>query len=106
MNTWDEIKKLRGKTLRTLDQRKPFDVLDVSDHTVIIAPHKSHSERPISRDEVENAYRRLEAVGKLTRTEIRDNFSEINPAYVAAMLAELPNVKHSVRPIRLWIADK
>jgi len=106
MNIWIEINKLTGQTLRTLDRLKSFDVVDVTEHAVIVRPHKNEIERKISRDAIENAYRRLVTSGEITRTEIRENFSQFNPAYVAAILAELPDVKHSIRPIRLWIADK
>ena len=39
MNIWMEIEKLKGQTLRTLDQRKPFDVVDVLENVVVIRPH-------------------------------------------------------------------
>jgi hypothetical protein len=105
MNIWGEIEKLKGQTLQTLDQRKPFDIVEVTEYAVIIRPHKSNAERLISRDEIEDAAKRLIAVGQLTRTEIHAEFSEFNPAYVAAILVELPNVKHSIRPIKLWITE-
>lgn len=98
MNIWMEIEKLKGQTLRTLDQRKSFDIVDVTDHAVVVRPHKS--------DAIENACRRLIAAGEITRTEIHSAFSEFNPAYVAAILAELPNVKHSMRPINLWMTSQ
>ena len=103
MNIWIEIEKLKGQTLATLDQRKPFDIVEVTEHAVIVRPHKSETERQISRDAIENACRRLIAAGEITRTEIHSDFSEFNPAYVVAILAALPEVKHSIRPIRLWI---
>jgi hypothetical protein len=103
MNIWIEIEKLKDQTLTTLDQRKPFDIVEVTEHAVIVRPHKSEAERQISRDAIENAYRRLAAAGEITRTEIHSDFSEFNPAYVVAILAALPEVKHSIRPIRLWI---
>jgi hypothetical protein len=106
MNIWIEINKLTGQTLRTLDQRRPFDVVDVNEHAVIVRPHKNEIERYISREAIENAYRRLVVAGEITRTEIHSEFSEFNPAYVVAILAALPNVQHSIRPIRLWIIGK
>ena len=99
MNIWNEIEKLKGQTLATLDQRKPFDIVEITEHAVTIRPHKSESERQISRDTIENAYRRLTATREITRTEIHSDFSEFNPAYVAAILAALPDVKHSIRPL-------
>jgi hypothetical protein len=106
MNLWKEIKKFDGQTLKTLDRKKSFDILDVTDHAVLICPQETQTERPISRDEIENSYRHLVAIGQTTRTEIREKFSEYNPAYVVAILAELPNVEHSIRPIKLWIANR
>ncbi len=103
MNIWVEIEKLAGQTLATLDQRKPFDVVEVSDHDVIVRPHKTGIERKIQRDEIEDAFKRLVAIGELTRSDIREEFSNFNPAYVAAILAQLPNIKYSRKPIRLWI---
>jgi len=103
---WEEIKKLNGQTLRTLAQKKPFDILDVTEHAVLICLQETQTPRPISRDEIENAHRHLASTGQTTRTEIREKFSEYNPAYVAAILAELPNVQHSARPIKLWITNK
>jgi hypothetical protein len=105
MNIWDEVEKLKGQTLRTLDQSKPFDIVEVTEYAVIVRPHKSNAVRLISRDEIEDAAKRLIAVGQLTRTEVHAEFSEFNTAYVAAVLAELPNVKHSIRPIKLWITE-
>jgi len=106
MNIWNEIEKFKGQTLRTLDQRKPFDIVAVTKHAVVVRPHKSDTDRQISRSAIENACRRLLADGEITRTEIHSEFSEFNPAYVAAILAELPNVKHSIRPIKLWTTNK
>jgi len=106
MNIWIEIEKLKGQTLTTLDQHKPFDVVDVTEHDVIVRPHKNEVERKIPRDEIEDAFRRLSAVGELTRSDIREEFSNFNPAYVAAIFAKLPGVSHSLRPIRLWITGK
>lgn len=103
MNTWDEIKKLKGRTLTTLDHRKPFDIVDVTEHALIVRPHETNIERRVQRNEIEDAYKRLVAIGELTRSEIMKEFSSFNPAYVAAILAELPNIKYSRKPIRLSV---
>lgn len=101
MDVWTEIKHLEGKTLRTLDRRKPFDVVGVTGNVVLVMPHETGKERPIPWESIENAYRRLVATGQLTRSDIRADFSEFNPAYVAAILAELPGVRVSLKPITL-----
>lgn len=101
MNCWNEIRKLKGKTLKTLDQGNPFDVVDLTDHSAIVRPHEHGIERTISRDEIENACKELMREGHITRTRIHESYSQLNPAYVAAMLAALPGVSHTTRPIRL-----
>jgi hypothetical protein len=103
MNIWIEVEKLKGQTLTTLDQRKPFDIVEITENTITVRPHKSETDRQISRDAIEGACKRLITAGEITRTEIHSDFSEFNPAYVVAILAALPEVKHSIRPIRLWI---
>jgi len=103
LNIWNEISNIKGRTLKTLDRQKPFEIFAIKANTVIILPHETRKERPIPRANFENAYRRLVATGEITRSEIMAEFSEFNPAYIAAILAELPGVEHSMRPIKLWI---
>jgi len=99
---WNEIRKLEGQTLRTLAKMKYFDIIEVTENGVTICPQATQNERSISRLEIENAFKRLTDTGQITRSEIQKYFSQFNPAYVAAILAELPTVQHSIRPIRLW----
>jgi hypothetical protein len=103
---WNEVQKLEGQTLRTLDQKKGFDIVEVQDSKVIVFLHSTETQRPIHRREIEDSFQRLRSTGQITRSEIRENFSQFNPAYVAAILAALPGVKHSIRPIRLKTTDK
>jgi hypothetical protein len=106
MNMWNEIQKLEGKTLQTLYQKKKFDIIEITENAVIICPHATQTQRRVSRHELEAAYQRLAAIGQLTRTEIMKKYSQFNPAYVAAILAELPNVQPSTDPISLRIGGK
>lgn len=39
MDCWDEIRKLKGKILRTLDHGNPFDILEINARMVIVSPH-------------------------------------------------------------------
>jgi hypothetical protein len=101
MDTWSQISRLRGTTLKTLDQKHPFDIVEVTPEAVTVRPHATDKERAIRRAEIEPAFQELVTKGVLTRTEIHKQYSEFNPAYVAAILAALPDVQHSVRPIEL-----
>jgi hypothetical protein len=103
---WKEIQALQGHTLRTLDKRKPFDIVSVTENTVLVIPHSTGKERPLPRTGIENAYRRLLAIGRLTLAEIEKEYAPYNPVYVAAILAELPGVKYKLNPIVLLVAKE
>jgi len=103
MNIWEEIEKLNGQTLRTLDQRRPFDILSIDSTELVILPRSTKIERPIRREGIEAAYRHLIVTGQLTVKEIEEEFTPRSQVYTAAILAELPDIHHSLRPIRIWI---
>ena len=106
MNIWMEIKYLKGQTLQTLDQHKPFTVVDVNETTVIVRPLSTKRDRPISREGIEAAMKHLLTTGQLEPKEIDEQFAPRSSIYVAAILSTLPEVKYSINPIRLWIPDK
>jgi hypothetical protein len=56
MDVWAEIEKLQGKTLKTLAQNKPFDVVLVGKRRVIVRQRASGVERPIRREAIEDAF--------------------------------------------------
>jgi len=101
MEIWTYILGLQGKTLKTLDQRKPFDVSYVGSDVVIVTPHKSRKARSIDRDTIENTFAELLTRRELSRVEIQKHYSSFNPAYVAAILTEIPGVNYRIRPIIL-----
>jgi hypothetical protein len=96
-----EIKKLEGKRLRTLNRHKPFEIVAVSENSVIVLPLETQKERPIPREGIEEAYRHLTVTGQLTLAELENEYNPRNPVYTAAMLAEMPGVRYWVKPIRL-----
>ena len=102
MSIWSEIEKLQGKTLNTLDRKKPFDIVYVGEQTVIVRPHVRRLERPIRRQVIEDAFAELKLRGEISRCEIRDRYTSFNPAYVAAILSSLPGVTYLLKPIRLY----
>lgn len=94
MNLQQEFEKLIGKTLATLDRHKRFDVLSVGPKQILLFLHSSQKERKIRWEEIEPAWALLQRQDQLTRAAIQDNFSQRNPAYVAALLATLPGVSN------------
>ena len=101
MNCWDKVKELEGRTLKTLDRGNKFDVLVVTNHGVIVKPLATGKERLVSRSEIDGAYKELFANKEITRTIIEAKYSPRNPVYVAAILAEVPGVWYTIRPIHL-----
>ena len=100
--TWScfaEIKKTEGTTLKTLKEEKKFDVDEVSQKVIIITPHHNHIQRQINYDkEFKQAYDYLMSNGTISRVEIQAKYSPRNPAYVAALLAQLPSVTYISNP--------
>lgn len=110
MTFWQEVQRLEHQTLKTLDRSNPFHIVRVTEHVVIVKPQETGIERRIQRGRLENSFRELVAIGELSRSEIEDKHSPRNPAYIAAILAEMPGVRLSLRPITLhysqdWINE-
>jgi hypothetical protein len=101
MDIWGNMRSLQGKTLQTLDRRNRFDVTYVGSDVLLVKPHVSGIERKIQRTVIEAAFVELSARGELSRVDIRERYSEFNPAYVVAILSTLPGITVEVRPIRL-----
>ena len=98
---WPNICTLRGRELKTLERGRPFEVLDVDSHGVLLSPVVSGKQRKIRRRTVERAFVALADRRELTSLEIADEFSAFNAVYLAALLAALPDVAVCLRPIRL-----
>ncbi|MBC8263122.1 MAG: hypothetical protein H8E47_03250 [Anaerolineales bacterium] len=101
MDFWSQVRALEGKSLRTLDRHKLFEVVTVAD-TQVVLKVSTGKIRPVRREEIEGAFRELALTGEISRSDIRERHSDWNPAYVAAILAELAGVTCRVRPIRLF----
>lgn len=93
---------LRGRTLHTLGTKRPFTVKHVHETNLVVVPRSSGKERVISRSEIEGAFNELWISREVTMASIRDHHSEANPSYIAALLAQLPDVDFTTRPIRLF----
>ena len=100
------IKSLFGKELHTLDRRKPFTVDDINGNLIIITTSTGTS-RNVPLDGTVDAYNHIQRRGTLTRAEIRENnYSDWNPAYIAAILASFPEIDYTIRPITLFLKPK
>jgi len=99
MDLWSEIKKLEGKDFKTLLQGKKFEVVEVRDSVVIIKPCVRNKIIKIPREGIESAYQELTQKGKISRNQIMAEHAHWFPAHVAAILANLPGVTYTTKPI-------
>ena len=102
MEMWKQVKSLEGHTLKTLARGNHFDVVSVDTQKVIVRPHVQGIKRHIKWQIIEDAFSELVQRGEVTRVDIRDHYTQFNPAYVAAILAALPDVTFTQPPIHLF----
>ncbi len=101
MNLWNELKKLQGRTLRTLSQGKPFDILEVSNRDVIVVTSNGKV-RPVPLKKFERAFVHLERHKALSLVDIRHlGISNFHPTYIVAILANFSGVSYKIKPIVL-----
>ena len=100
------INSLLGEKLHTLDRGKPFTV-DYLNRNLIIITTSTGVSRNVPLEGTIDAYNHIQRRGTLTRAEIRENnYSDWNPAYIAAILASFPEIKYKIRPITLYLKLK
>jgi len=99
------LRGLVGKTLYTLDYKRPFTIDSLEKDRINITTSRNNP-RAVTLQGTISAHKHLLARGELTRAEIRTHYSGFNPAYIAAMLAGLDYVDFTLRPIRLFLVNK
>ena len=96
-----ELRRLVGRELRTLERLRPFRVQEVTASEVTVHVSTGHF-RNIRCADIQGAWDELLRSGELSRVAIQERCSERHSAYVAALLAEFPGVRHETRPIALF----
>lgn len=100
---WDAIKKLEGQTVETLALHRKFRILEVTENIILIEPESTKNKRPINfENELAPAYKALKTRRRLTLKDVRE-WSEFSTAFVCAILAQLPRVRYTLKPITLFI---
>ena len=99
---WHQIVQLEGKTLRTLDQGKPFVMLRVTETAAVFEVKERSAVRTLERADLEPLYDRLCRTGDLSTDEIKAVAKlSRHISYVSALLAQCEGVTATTRPIRL-----
>jgi len=94
---WTEIATLRGRKLYTLGRNEEFEVLDVTSSSVTVQPSSSGSKRVIAKRCFDGAFAALSDNGQIDLAGIRQH-NEMNPVYIAAILAQLAGVQTQRKP--------
>ena len=97
------LRNMAGKPLETLELKRSFEIQAVSDRHVVIWVSGTGKTRTFPIKEIESAYQALAVSRVITRSEIQRKYSPRNPAYIAAILAALPNVDYALKPITLML---
>ena len=98
---WPSICILDGRELKTLVRGHPFEVVNVQGDRVVLSPVVNGKSRTIPRQTLEEAFSALLERRELAGQQIAWEFSSFNAAYIAALLAALPDVAVCTHPIRL-----
>ena len=112
---WTCIEGLENRTVHTLDQSKPFDVIKVTapkgvapGPACIIAVPSQDKTRPkirvLYRDDLAPLYAQLRKHKALTIDAIKETY-KFSSSYASALLAAVDGVEASTRPIRLSMAS-
>lgn len=99
----DLIMSLIGKTVFTLGQGKPNEVLRIEGNTVIVATSVSPSGQPIPLAEVQAALDSLYEAGEVV---IDRRVVGYRSAFIGAVLATLPGTEALVRPRRVRLTNR
>jgi hypothetical protein len=90
-----------------LGRKEAFKILEVSSTGARVCPAASGTERWIPRPQIEEAHSELVSIGSIDLAGIR-RYSEMNPVYVAAILATLDGIcfKNKPKIVLTYIRDK
>ena len=98
----NELVSLENAKIKTLEQHKEFEILNVSLSVIRIRVGATGKERRISFPGLHGAYEDLKRNGELTRINIEIKYNPRNPAYVAAILSKFDGVTYKLKPITLF----
>jgi hypothetical protein len=100
MDCWSQVQALQGRTVHTLYRNRPFEVI-AADESQVTIKLSTGSVRPVRRLEVMGAFDELVQAGEIDLLAIGERHSPRSTAYVAALLAQLGEVRYQLKPVRL-----
>jgi len=103
MGVWDRIEYLIGQSLKTLEQNQPFEIMEITPSDIQICIYSTLETRRIKRGILEGIWMQLISDGCIEESEIRENYSSSNAAFISAILASMPNVTYRLDPLQLSV---
>lgn len=98
---WGEMARLHGKSLKTLQQRRSFTILNVCENSLTLELQENGRQKQVRRDCLQETYAVLYQRRELRLCEVSEAVGAQQAAYVATLLATLPNVAVCHKPLAL-----
>jgi hypothetical protein len=88
MAFWDRVRNLEGKTLRTIEQNFPFDIVEVTHDRIVFIPQRGNgTKRWWPRRDLEQLYDAFLDIEAVSPADVREHWpNDQNTSYVAAIL--------------------
>jgi|SRR5690606_20443433 len=100
---WEKvIIPLEGKTVYTLDESNPNEILKVTNEGLTRDSESDSPPQTIPTEVFEAVYNYIMVNGTISRKYINEKLPKRYSSIVCAVLAEAPNIGYELRPIRLF----
>jgi len=85
---WDNVQRLKGETLYTISQHKPFDIVDVLSDRIIFVPRNGKgTPRWASREQIEHICGFAKTTQDIDRKLVQEQYpSDYNTSYIIAIV--------------------
>ncbi|PRD56031.1 hypothetical protein [Sphingobacterium gobiense] len=96
------IRPLEGKTICTLDEGKPNEILKVTNESLTRDSENDSPSQTIPREIFEAVYNYIMVNGTISREYINEELPKRYSSIVCAVLAKAPNIAYELRPVRFY----
>jgi len=102
LNCWEIIQEYGPVSLRTLEQSKKFEIIEVRGNEVRIKRLETGTEKSIPKEAFDFACRKLRVLHRVALKEIDENYKRCGSYVGAILVKEIPEVNYTrSKPITL-----
>ena len=85
---WERTHPLKGETLYTIAQRKPFDIIRILHDRIVFVPHDGNgTQRWASREQIETITHLVQSGKVINPKLVREQYpNDQNTSYIAAIV--------------------